>query len=115
MCDSEGRDGGAMLDENGFSTIMPPPADLPHKFVSRLNLWIPERESEQQLLARAIAARTQRDAYESRARYLAHVQAMAPLVNLPPVSVPSELFQSALSRAGIHLGLQKISKVSAMS
>ena len=45
----------------------------------------------------------QRDAYESRARYLAHIQAMAPLINLPPVSVPSELFQSALSRAGIFL------------
>ncbi len=76
---------------------------LPVKLVSRLNLWIPERETEAQLESRALAARRLRDAYESRARYLAHVQAMAPLVNLPPVSVPSELFQSALSRAGIRL------------
>ena len=39
---------------------------------------------------------------------------MAPLINLPPVSVPSELFQSALSRAGIFLDtpedLKKLSR-----
>ena len=69
---------------------------------------IPSRESEAQHRTRMAAAKRQRDAYESRARYLAHVQAMAPLVNLPPVSVPSELFQCALARAGIKMVCFKV-------
>ena len=48
-----------LVDENGFPTVAPPPTELPCKYVSRLNLWIPERETERQLLARAVAARTQ--------------------------------------------------------
>ena len=50
---------GGLVDENGFPTVASPRKELPHKFVSRLNLWIPERETENQLLARAVAARAQ--------------------------------------------------------
>ena len=84
-------------------TELPMTDELPSKWVSRNNVWFPSRESERQHRARMEAAKRQRDAYESRARYLAHVQAMAPLVHLPPVSVPSELFQCALARAGIQM------------
>jgi hypothetical protein len=90
-------------------------APLPKKWVSRANLWLPSRETQAQHRSRMATARRHRDAYESRARYLAHVQAMAPLVRLPPVSVPSELFQCALARAGVNLesaaDVQKMSRL----
>ena len=84
-------------------TELPPSTVLPSKWVSRVNLWIPSRETEIQHRTRMKTAKRHRDAYEARARYLAHVQAMAPLVQLPPVSVPSELFQASLARAGIQM------------
>ena len=100
--------------EETMPTTLPPPETLPSKWVSRANLWLPSKETETQHRTRMATAKRHRDAYEARARYLAHVQAMAPLVKLPPVSVPSELFQAALARAGIKMDspedLQKMTR-----
>ena len=109
-----GEEEGGVVTVDCTPTEMVIEAPLPDKWVSRANLWSPSRETEAQHRSRMATARRHRDAYESRARYLAHVQAMAPLVRLPPVSVPSELFQCALARAGINLesaaDVQKMSR-----